>query len=128
MEKKFRRSDNTLIAGVCGGIGEYFDIDILVIRILFATISLFFNILVVVYIILALVLPDKRGKTILDNFKSTNSNTTTNNYSKEFYEDIKVDINVEEEINKDKNIETDILVVNSFENNKPTKSKDPFEM
>jgi len=42
MEKKIYRSQkNKVIGGVCGGIGEYFDIDPVLIRLIF--IILFFS-------------------------------------------------------------------------------------
>jgi phage shock protein C len=40
MKKLFRSSDR-ILAGVCGGIAEYLDIDPTVIRVLYAVLSLF---------------------------------------------------------------------------------------
>jgi phage shock protein C len=39
--KKMYRSSNRIIAGVCGGIAEYLDIDPTVIRVLYAVLSIF---------------------------------------------------------------------------------------
>ena len=39
--KKLFRSSNRILAGVCGGIAEYLDIDPTVIRVLYAVLSLF---------------------------------------------------------------------------------------
>jgi phage shock protein C len=39
--KKLVRSSNRIIAGVCGGIADYFDIDPTVIRVLYLVLSLF---------------------------------------------------------------------------------------
>jgi phage shock protein C len=39
--KKMYRSSNRIIAGVCGGIAEYLDIDPTVIRVVYAVLSIF---------------------------------------------------------------------------------------
>jgi phage shock protein C len=39
--KKMYRSSNRILAGVCGGIAEYLDIDPTVIRVLYAVLSIF---------------------------------------------------------------------------------------
>ncbi len=39
--KKLHRSSNRILAGVCGGIAEYFDVDPTVIRVAYAILSLF---------------------------------------------------------------------------------------
>lgn len=39
--KKLYRSSNRILAGVCGGIAEYFDVDPTLIRVLYVVLSLF---------------------------------------------------------------------------------------
>jgi len=39
--KKLTRSTNKMIAGVCGGIAEYFEIDPTLVRILYVALSIF---------------------------------------------------------------------------------------
>ena len=39
--KKLYRSPNRIIAGVCGGIAEYFDVDPTLIRVIYMILSLF---------------------------------------------------------------------------------------
>jgi phage shock protein C len=39
--KKMYRSSNRIVAGVCGGIAEYMDVDPTVIRVLYAVLSIF---------------------------------------------------------------------------------------
>ena len=39
--KKLYRSSNRIMAGVCGGIAEYFDLDPTLIRVLYVFLSLF---------------------------------------------------------------------------------------
>jgi phage shock protein C len=41
MNKKLKRSKNQLVAGVCAGIAEYFDLDITLVRVIYAIISVF---------------------------------------------------------------------------------------
>ncbi len=40
-QKKLTRSTNKILAGVCGGIAEYFAIDPTLVRILYAALSVF---------------------------------------------------------------------------------------
>lgn len=60
MEKKLTKSNNKIIAGVCGGLAEYLNIDITVVRIVWALLSIcsagFPGLLL--YIICALVMPN----------------------------------------------------------------------
>jgi len=56
--KKLRKSDtNKVIFGVCGGLGEYLDLDPTVVRILFAVFTLFGGIGLLAYIIGAILIP-----------------------------------------------------------------------
>ena len=59
-KRLYRSRTNRLIAGVCGGIGEYLEIDPTVIRLVFVIAGLF-GFGFVVYLILALVLPSGEG-------------------------------------------------------------------
>lgn len=60
MDKKLRRSTKDYkIAGVCGGLAEYFDIDSTIVRIIYLLASLFSAAFpgILVYLILMLVMP-----------------------------------------------------------------------
>ena len=60
MEKKlYRVEEGKMIAGVCGGLGEYFNIDPNVIRVIWAILSCFAGAGIVAYIVAALILPVK---------------------------------------------------------------------
>lgn len=52
MAKTLRRSSNAMIAGVCGGVANYFDIDPTVVRILWVIFCLAGGSGVLVYIIM----------------------------------------------------------------------------
>ena len=58
MEKKLRRSNDKMIAGVCAGLAHYFDLDPTVIRIVYVLLSIFTAFAgVLVYLILWLIMP-----------------------------------------------------------------------
>ena len=61
--KKLVRSNNKIIAGVCGGIAEYFDLDPTLIRVIYAALTLFTAGFpgVLLYIIMMLVMPQSDG-------------------------------------------------------------------
>ena len=59
--KKLYRSPNRIIAGVCGGIAEYFDIDPTLVRIGYAALTLFTAFCgIILYPILWIIMPEKR--------------------------------------------------------------------
>lgn len=57
--KRLTRSHNKMLAGVCGGIAEYFDIDPTLVRVAYATLTVFTTGFpgVLLYIILLLIMP-----------------------------------------------------------------------
>ncbi|MDD2431134.1 MAG: PspC domain-containing protein [Firmicutes bacterium] len=60
MKKLYRSRQNRMIAGVCGGIAEYFNIDPTVVRLLYLVISFFTAFFVggiIFYILAAIVIP-----------------------------------------------------------------------
>ena len=58
----YRSKDDRMIAGVCGGIGEYLDIDPTIIRIIFV-VGTFLSIsgLFWVYLVMMFVVPEKQS-------------------------------------------------------------------
>ena len=60
MQKKLYRSANDKkLAGVCGGVAKYLNMDPTVIRVLWAIVSLFGFIGVVAYILCAFIIPEE---------------------------------------------------------------------
>lgn len=59
--KKLTRSNNKMVAGVCAGIAEYFDIDPTLVRVCYAALSIFSAGFpgLLLYIILMLIMPQK---------------------------------------------------------------------
>jgi phage shock protein C len=76
--KKLHRSKtNRVIFGVCGGLGEYFEIDPLVVRILFILLTFTGGSGIVIYLILAIMIPDSDGnrKTVNEVISGTQEKT-----------------------------------------------------
>lgn len=62
MEKKLRRTNDKMIAGVCAGLAHYFDLDPTVIRIVYVLLSIFTAFAgVLVYLILWLIMPKEQA-------------------------------------------------------------------
>lgn len=60
-KKLYKSSTDKKIAGVCGGLAEYFDIDATILRLVWALVVVFSGFIPggLVYIIAALVMPEK---------------------------------------------------------------------
>ena len=63
-EKKLMRSSNKVVAGVLGGIAEYFEIDPTLVRICFVALSIFSAGFpgLLLYIIMLLLMPEYKGE------------------------------------------------------------------
>jgi phage shock protein C len=57
--KLYRSDDNRLICGVCAGLGEYFDIDPTIIRLVFAVLSVFGGSGIGLYILAVFIIPKR---------------------------------------------------------------------
>lgn len=56
MKRRLYKSENDkIILGVCGGIAEYFEIDPVIVRIMF----LLFGVTLLLYLVLAIIIPSK---------------------------------------------------------------------
>ena len=62
MKQLYKSSTNKKIAGVCGGIGEYFGIDPTLVRLGFVALSLLAGGGLAVYIIAAIVMPEREAR------------------------------------------------------------------
>jgi phage shock protein PspC (stress-responsive transcriptional regulator) len=58
--RMYRDTDHRLIGGVCSGMGAYWDIDPLIIRVIFVALALAGGLGVMVYLILYIVLPEAK--------------------------------------------------------------------
>ena len=61
IKKLYRSKKDRIIFGVCGGMGEYFEVDSLIIRFLFILLSFTGGAGVIIYILLAIIMPKEGG-------------------------------------------------------------------
>jgi len=65
-KKLYRSQKDRLIAGVCGGLGEYFNLDPVLLRIIFVALTFINGSGIILYLVLAIIVPnepaDKKGK------------------------------------------------------------------
>ena len=60
VKRLYRSSDNRVFAGICGGLGEYFDVDPTVVRVVNVLLSLLTAFMgILLYIILLFVIPNR---------------------------------------------------------------------
>lgn len=61
MKKLYKSRDNKVIAGVMGGLGEYFEVDPVILRLAYLLIVIFSAIVpgILVYLIAALIVPEQ---------------------------------------------------------------------
>ncbi len=81
MEKRlYKSSTDKVISGVCGGIGEYFEIDPVLVRILWVISAFVGGAGVLAYIVAAIVMPTKEsvysGSTYESTYRPSGSNTS----------------------------------------------------
>lgn len=58
-KKLYRSSDNRMIAGICGGLGEYFDVDPTIVRLIVLAIALLGGVGIVAYLLGWIIIPLK---------------------------------------------------------------------
>jgi len=59
MNKLYRNNKSGIIGGVCAGLSDYINVDIVILRLSFIVLSLFTGIVFLLYFILWLCLPTK---------------------------------------------------------------------
>lgn len=60
INKRLVKSSNKILAGVCGGIAEYFGVDYTIVRLAYMLLTIFtFFSGIIVYIILWLIMPNR---------------------------------------------------------------------
>ncbi len=57
MRRLYRSNQDRVVAGVCGGLGEYFNIDPVIFRILFAVFALGYGSGLLIYILMVVFVP-----------------------------------------------------------------------
>ena len=64
MKQLYKSNTNKKVAGVCGGIGEYFGIDPTIVRLGFVALSLLAGGGLAVYIIAAIIMPERQAASL----------------------------------------------------------------
>ncbi len=59
MSRLYRSKNDRIIAGVCGGIAEYFNIDPTLVRIVFAILIFVFGLSIWIYPVLWIIIPEE---------------------------------------------------------------------
>ena len=101
MEKRklYRSNTDKVIAGVCGGLGEYFEVDPTIIRIIFVILAVWGGAGIILYIIGIIIMPEKEGE------KMKNNNDKTKKTAQEIGDNIKAAAEDFRENIKDRNME-----------------------
>lgn len=66
MKKLYRIQEGRKLAGVCGGVAEYLNIDPTVVRVIWALCCLWGGMGIVAYILCAVIMPEKPDHDIID--------------------------------------------------------------
>ncbi len=59
VKKLYRSKKDRMLAGVCGGIGEYLNVDPTIVRLLWVAFSLMGGAGILLYIIMAIIVPER---------------------------------------------------------------------
>ncbi|MCL2413152.1 MAG: PspC domain-containing protein [Bacteroidales bacterium] len=129
--KTLRRSkEHRVIAGICGGIAEYFSIDPVVVRLIFLVMAVFGGAGIILYLVAWIIMPErgpndnvqdaeveddskkKTGDKIKDAIKHV-TGEFVEGVAKEFVQDVAKEL--KNELNDDRNVEIDLEIDADFE-------------
>ena len=80
MEKRLCKSNkDKIIAGVCGGIAEYYNWDPTIVRLVWAVITCFYGTGLVLYIVAALSFPERPSSDKTDDAEKISAEVTVDN-------------------------------------------------
>lgn len=71
-ERLYRSNTEKVIGGVCGGLADYFAIDVVLARVVFVLLALFGGGGVLIYIVLWVVIPSRPGNMTNHTYKASN--------------------------------------------------------
>ncbi|MEK7646703.1 MAG: PspC domain-containing protein [Patescibacteria group bacterium] len=83
-KKLYRSKTNRMISGICGGIGEYFQIDAVLVRVVWVLVVLCSGIVpgVIAYIIFAYIIPEEKIITTTASGSTAQESTTNSTEGK----------------------------------------------
>ena len=94
-QKKLTRSvSNRMLAGICGGLGQYFNVDPVVFRVLFCVFGIFGGSGIIAYIILIFVIPAEENvsSSSYSGIREEWINGVTQEVKKEITEEVKEEV------------------------------------
>ena len=59
-KRLYRSKTDRKLAGVCGGVAEYFNIDPTIVRVIWALLAFFYGTSILLYLIMAIVVPERQ--------------------------------------------------------------------
>ncbi len=61
IKRLYRSEQNKVISGICGGLGEYFSVDAVILRLVYLLITIFTGVIpgILVYLLAVLIVPKK---------------------------------------------------------------------
>ena len=62
IKRVYRSKKSKMLAGVCGGIAEYFDVDPVLVRLLFVMLALMGFAGIILYLVAWLIIPESPGQ------------------------------------------------------------------
>ena len=60
MKKLYKSNTQKMVSGVCGGIAEYFDVDPVVVRLLWVVFTFFIGSGILLYILACIIMPNEK--------------------------------------------------------------------
>jgi len=88
--KLYRSEKNRMLGGVCAGLGEFFNVDATLIRILFVVITIFGGGGILIYILLWLIIPSESSFSELSKKNFEKNVQEVKSKAQEFAKDIKL--------------------------------------
>ncbi len=73
IKKLYRSKTDRIIAGVAGGLAEYFGVDPVLIRIIFVALALVHGLGILIYIVFVLIVPNEQGGDMVEKIASLSS-------------------------------------------------------
>jgi phage shock protein PspC (stress-responsive transcriptional regulator) len=101
-KKLYRSVTDKMLGGVCGGLAEYFDIDPVIVRLIFVLAVIFGGSGILAYIILWIIIPQKPFIITPFNQTQTNPNTSGENLGEEKKSE-NINFNIESAVNNSSN-------------------------
>lgn len=101
MKRLTRNRNDKVLFGVCGGIGKYFDIDPVIVRIIFIVLLFTAGTGFLAYIIAVFIIPEEE-KSFFNKRYSNNADENIKKDSNEKMENNDISISEKEEVNEDK--------------------------